>query len=149
LSSGVVDGASGLAGPDALCQQEATSSHLEGAFRALLATSTASAVSRFSEAGDTWVRPDGIPVAATVAEFFAGGLAAPLAVTADGQYVGHYNVWTGAFAPTFASTSNCSDWTNSTGGLTRLGIAATTTLAFFSASNVYCSDFQHVYCLQE
>jgi len=57
----------GLAGADASCTADATAAGLPGSFRALLATTTATAVSRFSD-GTPWVRPDGIPVAANLAQ---------------------------------------------------------------------------------
>ncbi|MET0343915.1 MAG: hypothetical protein ABW252_23070, partial [Polyangiales bacterium] len=51
--------AGGLAGADALCQTEARDAGKVGTFRALLATPTATAASRFDARGARWVRADG------------------------------------------------------------------------------------------
>ncbi|MET0342023.1 MAG: hypothetical protein ABW252_13550, partial [Polyangiales bacterium] len=52
----------GLAAADRACQSEAQAAGRAGTFRALLATSTGSAASRFDGTKAPWVRPDGTPV---------------------------------------------------------------------------------------
>ena len=60
----------GLAAADALCNSEASTASLPGTYRALLATTTASAASRFSTSGAPWGRPDGVLLAPTAAALF-------------------------------------------------------------------------------
>jgi hypothetical protein len=65
----------GIGAADTAGQNAATSAGLTGSFRALLATSTDSAASRFTD-GPTWVRRDGVRLAATAADVLAGNLEA-------------------------------------------------------------------------
>lgn len=60
----------GLASADQLCQNEAAQAGLNGSFKALLASSNASAASRFSVDSTPWVRPDGVTIASTGAVLF-------------------------------------------------------------------------------
>jgi hypothetical protein len=61
----------GLAFADAACQrQSAIVSQPGPTFKALLATIGASPASRFDLGGLPWVRPDGVPIAASAAAFF-------------------------------------------------------------------------------
>jgi hypothetical protein len=50
----------GIAAADAVCQSDASANGITGTFHALLSSSTGDAFARFSLAGPTWVRLDGI-----------------------------------------------------------------------------------------
>jgi hypothetical protein len=63
------DTTTGLAAADQLCASEALGASKVGAFRALLPTSTASAISRFDTSGPPWVRADGTPLLVTAKSF--------------------------------------------------------------------------------
>jgi hypothetical protein len=64
----------GLTAVDHLCTTEAAAARLTGSFSALVATGTASAISRFDPSGANWVRRDGVALAGTVGDFAAGKL---------------------------------------------------------------------------
>src|SRR5262249_34719103 len=53
---------SGVAGLDQFCADKANAAGLPGTYRALVATTTASAAARFSTSGPPWVRTDGVPI---------------------------------------------------------------------------------------
>ena len=102
----------GLASADALCQSEASGAGLPGTYRALLATKTASAASRFNASGPPWGRVDGALLASTGPATFGGSFwdTSP-GVSANGsQIFGNFAVWGGAANPTVIGTagSTCS-----------------------------------------
>jgi hypothetical protein len=142
----------GTASADAKCATEAAGKQLPGTYKALIATTTASAASRFSPAGPTWVRLDGVSLAPTAADVLAGNFTAPLNVRPDLSY-DNFAVFTGA--PTISDVgtdaSTCSNWVSGntrqipiTGRSSRLHPAA-----FDDAIAVACSTTQSVYCLEE
>jgi hypothetical protein len=113
----------GLAGADGLCQGEAAWASLTGTFKALLATSAASAMSRFSEGAD-WVRPDGIPVWESAADARGGATPlAPILVQADGTRSASEFAWAGAPSTTDVAQFSCEDWSSAL--LTKNGSTAT------------------------
>jgi len=114
--SGPVAPGGGVAAFDAACAAEAAAVGLRGTFRALVATNTASAASRFDLSGPPWVRPDGVAVVTAAADLVTTALLAPIAVRADGTYSLAPPVWTGAISPnvTGIAKTNCSDWTDGT-----------------------------------
>ena len=106
-----------LAGADALCADEAAAAGLGGKFLALLATSTASAASRFADLdGAVWVRLDGVPLnRAGESPFDEGGLLAPLNVDSTGTYNLSGYVTVGAHGPralALPALTGCRDWTS-------------------------------------
>jgi hypothetical protein len=125
LSRGAWSPGGGLASADALCQSEATSAGLSGTFKALLATTTASAASRFNQSGAPWVRVDGVALAPTAAALFASGTLIwdlPLNIPADnsGQR-SNSSQWSGAPSPPSGTnlltlvgtaTTTCQDWSS-------------------------------------
>ncbi len=141
--------ATGLHSADAVCQNEAQVAGLSGAFAALLPTAAAPAISRFSLAGPTWVRVDGIPIAATTLDFAAGTLVAPINVTAVGGYSGYTPVMTGGSTPTSVqpdTLASCANWTDPT-GTSSVGLANDSGPGAFMASTggtckgpVYCVE---------
>jgi hypothetical protein len=144
--------APGIAGADALCTTEATSAALPGTYKALLASSTASAISRFTVAAQ-YVRPDGTLIA-TGATLAAGSeLASGIWQRPNGVYLASFSdvAWTGATTPSVAgtTTSTCTDFTSSTGsGTFGRGTVADATW-WKDASSSPCGQAHHVYCLQE
>ena len=144
----------GLAAADALCQSEAVEAGLKGSFLALLSTEQAGAATRFSSSGPLWVRPDGVPLAASAAELFGGGwLRVPLSVTADGTaYRGNELVWTGSQDPNTAGSSvqSCSSWSSGSGATQgRAGRSGLIDINFYSAIDLPCSSKRPIYCLEE
>jgi hypothetical protein len=118
VSAGRFDPSSGLAGADSICATEAASASLAGSFKALLATSTASALSRFDLSGDPWVRVDGMPWVRQPGDL-ADESAIPTAlnVQADGTYVSsraqddRFVITGGRANQTPDADRLCNDWT--------------------------------------
>ncbi len=114
-SSSVFTTTSGVAGGDSTCQSAASAAGLANPthFLALLSTTTASAASRFNLNGTPWVRPDGVQVASTPANFMAGTLMAPVSLNESGAVAGNY-VWIGTSASpnqtAASSNESCNDW---------------------------------------
>lgn len=141
----------GIASADALCQMEATAAGRSGTFKALLATSTASAASRFDEGGAPWVRVDGIPLSKPGVSPF-DEIEAPLNVYLDGRYSPGGGVFTGAPSPRqTASSRNCSDWTSSTTGVGSWGSVEDTFGWFseFGPQTLPCTDQSALYCFEQ
>jgi len=145
----------GLASADQKCMDEAQAAGLSGTFKALLATNSASAASRFSVSGQPWVRRDGVAIAPTAADLFSAKfLDSAINLSADGlQYFGYDVVWNGAWIPIEAGTSDttCNNWTSSSPDDTAAnGISCFTYQGKFFA-NYYgrCNTPYHLYCLQE
>jgi hypothetical protein len=135
----------GLPAADALCASEAAA--LGGTFKALLATTSASAISRFSLAGAPWVRLDGIPLADTASLVATGGLRAPLNVTPSLAYVTSI-VFTGAVQPNAtgaAAADTCSNWTITNSAIN--GSSSYIGGFFFDQGTVNCQA-RKVYCLE-
>ena len=107
----------GLTGADALCNSEATAAGLPGTYRALLATTGATAASRFSTTGNPWARVDDVILAPTAAGFLGSAVAGPpaywqaaLNVTAGGAYR-QDRIWAGgATLGTSGTGTSCNGW---------------------------------------
>ncbi len=146
----------GIPGADTLCTTLATGAALPGTYKALLATTTASAISRMTLAS-LYVRPDGVPIA-TGATIAAGGdLDSGIWQRADGTYAPSSSdfTFTGAPSPSALGTltSTCSNWTSpDTPGAT---IGATTVadptwwIVPPGVNPVLCNQSLAVYCLQQ
>jgi hypothetical protein len=159
----VFDSAAGLTAADTLCRNEAaTNPAFAGlTFRALLATTTASITSRFTGRGVPIVRPDGVVLWNSDADFLAGAfpIAGP-SVASDGvTYSGRASVWSGASTLTSAQTAGggftCSDWTANAPGSSNLGgisgqTAFSSRQAWFNEGTPVCSpSLGHLYCMQQ
>ena len=150
-SSTVFNPASGIAAADTICSSEATTARLSGNYLALLATTTATASSRFV-AGSAWYRPDGVEVFPTLTALTDANLMGAITVTADGasnvsevMASGATNLFTAAVA-----SSDCSDWSVSTGSTYYFGVSTSTNNGFFRQATLPCSSLEaHVYCLQQ
>jgi len=140
-----VSGGATLASDDQHCNTEAAGAGLPGTYRAALATTTASALSRFTP-GAPWVRADGVTTIDS-----SGAMLAPVLFEAGGGF--ELTVaWSGApsltaKAPTAAAS--CGDWTltNTTQGLTG-NVSRSAGEAFGGIPNA-CSNSLRVYCLQD
>jgi hypothetical protein len=137
---------------DTHCNTVAASHQFPGTYKALLSSTTVTAASRLSAAGETWVRLDGIPLAPTAADVLAGNWDVPLNVTQDGGYDNNF-VWTGAAAIDQVGTAagTCNDLLSVSQLLTpALGRASRIfPTAFAEGVGVTCATQASVYCLQE
>jgi hypothetical protein len=146
----------GLAAADALCNSEASSASLPGTYRALLATTTASAASRFNAAVETlpWGRPDGQLCAPTAAEFFSLTLldSAPNTTASLGTYLGNTGNWGGANSVNVAGDTSlsCANWTSTGAGGSGGRVGSTSQNIRFTGDINGCdATFIRVTCLQE
>jgi hypothetical protein len=142
-------GQSGLRAGDAICATRAAAAGLSGTFKAWLADSTTSAVSRFTGEGP-WVRLDGVLVASSKLELTSGRLRATLGVDELEQYVGHQGAYTGASPSGAASPPNCSDWSDdsfSADGV--VGTVATAGGAWTWFSPSTCAGRARLYCFEQ
>jgi hypothetical protein len=143
-----------LASADLLCASEASAAGLPGTYKALLATETASAASRFDTTLAPWARVDGVLLAATAEELFSSPYwDTSLTVLADGTYAtsGALLVGGGGTNLSAAGTSalTCNNWSGTGtlgGGLN--GIARVTGL-FALEGDFECSSGVRLACLQE
>jgi hypothetical protein len=160
MSKGTFDLSTGIAGADTICKNEAKAAGLSNgttpAFLSLLATTTASAASRFAD-GMTWVRPDGIPVVDKATDLLGGTafLVAPIVVSADGSGYDTQSTATGATNVTAAGTAatTCNNWSNKTTSFQVTTGYASSSInpAFFGGITYFTCDqtFLRVYCLQQ
>lgn len=160
LSTGTWTPSSGVAAANSLCNLEASGASLSGTYAALLATPTASAMSAggFSLVGATWVRPDGVPVAANPSAFAVGNLQSAIDVHADSTYQSvQSSVWTGASSPSIPGTDSttCSGWTAADASAayssTIQGKPNDLSTQFFDLVGYAtdCSTPRQVYCLEQ
>jgi hypothetical protein len=144
----------GLAGADAQCAADATGASLGGTFKALLATSFATAASRFNASGLTWVRTDGVALAPTAAAVLAGTVDTTLEVDAAGGYVDDDVAWsgvsgTGTPGTVGTTTGTCTDWTGTTGN-GGVGLVHESTARWFAFTTFACTTTSNrLYCLEE
>ncbi len=142
---------SGIAVADAICANEAASAGLPGSYRALLGRSAASAASRFDTTGPTWVRPDGIALAASAQAFLQGDTETTMTITATGELRDVNEAITGIGASAFDTsdpTLTCDDWTNPS-GTDNLGYPYSTLSGVFSSTFASCDQRRPVYCLEQ
>ncbi len=142
----------GLAGADANCNQNAQGVGLSGTFKALLATNSASAASRFSATGDVWIQRDGLAIAASRSEFFADRPDRPVFLDASGVAVSA-SILAGALQPDVAGIAlrTCNNWSDN--GVNATATYGETYLAdsrsFGSNYSTGCSSFDlRTMCLQ-
>lgn len=147
---------SGLAAADALCQAEAEQVGQEldgGIYRALLATTNESALSRFNVGGAPWMRADGLVI---TGPGFGNGEAqflAPLSQLANGD-VTNAQIWLGNSNLVEAAEigATCEDWS----GNLPAGAMGQTSLAGFAhpnwsdiAEDTTCDTPAPVLCFQD
>lgn len=152
ISSTSFNVTTGIAGADALCASDATTAGLTGTFKALIATTSATALSRFSTSGTAWERVDGVRISTTAAGITGALLLSAINVTAGGTYLSNAGAWTGApnLTTVGTTTTTCSNWTVSTGATGIAGTAADSTSgAFGDTATSGCGSSFRVYCLQQ
>ena len=146
----------GLVSADAFCQSEAQSASLPGTYLALLATTSASAASRFNVAGPRWVRVDGVPLAASAMAMFGPALwdMVPNFNARQTQVFGNDGTWGGAPSTNVVGTSGstCNNWNSTVGGGVggRIGFSLVSSYLGFDG-NVACNgSFGYgLTCLQQ
>jgi hypothetical protein len=158
VSKATFSPASGLAAADTLCSGEATAAGLTGRFKALLATSSGSAISRFDLNGPPWVRPDGLRIVDSARDITRTVLA-PLEVEADRAIAPrNLQVWTGAETVDGPATDTCKDWTSASSADVAVGGASSKAgYDWFAGSGrkkgapISCDRAAavHLYCFQE
>jgi hypothetical protein len=103
----------GLAGADAICQSHADAAGLPGTYRAWLSTDTVNANTRLGNASG-WIRPDGKPFAATVADLTNNKLFHPPRIDEAAIDVYSSVAFTGTRHGVFGGVdpdNDCLDWT--------------------------------------
>jgi hypothetical protein len=152
----VWDPSTGIAQADKLCALEAElgpDGGLTGTYAAMLAGDGVSAASRFDLTRRTWVRVDGIPIAASPADLATAKLTAAIDVEADGTYsTRQATVWTGAASPATTGTAatTCNGWTAGDGGGGDVG--RENGLGFFLSNGGYatgCTSQYPIYCFEQ
>jgi hypothetical protein len=146
-----VDPSVGLTGLDDQCQDEADAFGLTGTFAAFVATSTASAASRFDENGEPWARVDGALLAETAQDFLSNGSQISLNLAADGhEYFNNTVAWFGASGTSELAGNNCSDWSSNASNATGSIVSVNRPGAFTGESDYPCnSEFLHLLCLEQ
>jgi len=150
----------GLSAADTHCASDAATAGLPGTYKALLAVTGASALSRFNAGTAPWYRPDNVRIADSTADFAAGKLWAPISVTANGRTeITNNAVWTGAPTPLTAATadSSCTSWTSAAASsVAAVGLSSKIDKNYFDYTladkrwTEACNfDSSHLYCLQE
>jgi hypothetical protein len=153
-TSGTITGATGIAGADLLCNQEAAAAGLGGSYKALLATQAQSVAGRFVVSGTSVVRPDGVIAANSEVALFDSQLLAALGITAKKQVADTvFDVaWTGATSPraTAMPQGDCADWSSTSGSLLGwMGRLHASNPQFFYYSGSGCGHpGVPVYCLE-
>ncbi|MCC6764531.1 MAG: hypothetical protein IT293_07695 [Deltaproteobacteria bacterium] len=155
ITNGTIDPSvgDGLASADAMCASEALGASLSGTYKALLATSAASAVSRIALAA-TYVRRDGTFVSDGATLAAGGTLASGIWQRPTGAYLSSLSdvAWSGATTPSVAgtSTTTCGDFAAGTGAAI-FGSATFASPTWWNntATTSACGTPHHVYCLQQ
>jgi hypothetical protein len=139
---------------DAQCANEARTAGLPGIFRALIASTTATAMARLQanvSQGATWSRLDGVPLnrGGANAFFDMADMRAPLNVTSQMRYLDAI-VFTGAAAPNVLGTPSetCGDWVGGQTG--SVGRASDMASWFANGTSAACTSVPSVeiYCFQ-
>jgi len=144
--------AGGIAAADLHCQTAADAANLGGNWGALLATSTAAAISRFDLNGLPWKRLDEVRVASSADALAAGNLDAGFALDAGGARSGSGIVRFGATGPDLVATlaTTCNDWQSSSS--VDVALSGYTEMAghqaFDGVGMWACSMPASIYCLE-
>lgn len=145
VSSFTIPGTFGaLSVPDDMCTMAATAAGLSGTYRAFLATSGASAMSRFAGSRG-WVRVDGAPIADTIDELISGKLFNTLDRDENNAQLRAY-VFTGT-DPTGQLVQNCGDWMVAT-GIAAAGATLYPPPSLFASYSLNCTDGHNIYCFE-
>lgn len=149
----------GVAGADAICQQEAAAAGLAAGgrtFVAWLSDSTRDARDRVVPFADgPYVLPDGVTVVADGFEQFVDGSALNHLIdqTARGETIGAYppDAWTGTLTDGRVAQETCQDWTNGTDGNGRYGSTTDARQERFwvSRAATRCTKSFRFYCVEK
>lgn len=147
VSSGF-DGTTGVAGADAACQADATAAALPGSYKAVIATTTQSALEHTGSLDGAWRRPDGASVTRT-------GLGGGNYSTTLAQTAARGPVLTQNFASFGASslsarataTSSCADWSPSGAGMMQATVSTFRMSPFDNPASTSCIPIA-VICVQ-
>lgn len=148
----------GIVDADASCQADAVANNLAGNYKALLPTTTFSAISRFTTttASPNWVRTDNVPILPSAFQWTTAGLSfydTPPNLSADGTYHWpHYAHWSGATSMTAIGTNGatCSNWTNQAQSATWGSSAFSSVPVFWGTNGIQCNFTSGtIVCLQE
>ena len=135
--------AAGISALDGDCQAEGNAAgYSSRQFKALVATSTANARSRFAAAIKPWTRVDGV----VFAPMSLGKFDAPLSLTPMPSHLVSLAA-VGAHDLTTTANSNCLDWSSQA----QSASAGDTTLSDdlgFQRSGIDCNATGHLYCLE-
>ncbi len=144
---------------DAICNAAAAGAGLPGTYRAWLSSTTVSAASRFAGARGGWVRPDGVPVAGSLAALTSAQLLSTINITELGNQItnnAELTFWTntlpsGAIAVTSAAQT-CQNFTSTSGasGSSVLGRTTEAGTEWTSLPGNFqnCSQPAHLACFQ-
>jgi hypothetical protein len=148
----------GLTGADMKCNTAATAANLPGNYKAWLSTAApaVNAKDRFPNA-QSWVRPDGLPFAASIANLTQGKVLYPPFLTETGATLAATEiVWTGTAGDgTADGTNTCGDWAT-TNGKGRFGVLSPPAFNPQTAWTGYnvsadctnsAGNMMHLYCL--
>jgi hypothetical protein len=155
VSMAAFEPSTGLAAADNICATEAATYGWPGSYKALLATTTASALSRFSLDGLRWRRPDGVPIIGKAADMATSThLQSSINQAADRETFldNRPRAWFGAPSLTVPGSADdtCNDW-SSAAPTGRLGQPNATFMgrAFGGWQDRSCGNSFPIYCLQE
>jgi hypothetical protein len=143
-------GAEGLAAGDSICRNSALQAGLAypQLYKAWLSAEGINAADRFEHDGP-FQRPDGMRVAANLAELTSGALFTAINQTEWGEYRTNESVWTGSNPDGTAHAEHCGSW-QSAAGLGRGGRANVASGHWTSQDTTVCTfDFAHLYCLAD
>jgi hypothetical protein len=135
-----------LAAGDAICRARAQAGNLPNpaSFRAWLSTASTSAALHLGYDGPM-KRPDGIPVAVSLADLTDGELIAPIAQTELLAY-GSAETWTGTDEIGTFNETNCFDWTIAVANVHGVSGRASGIRRWSSFSELPCDRLQSLYC---
>ncbi len=149
LSSAITPGVGGLPAFDNRCTSDKPAG--TGTVRALIATSSTSALSRLIP-GQRYVRPDGVFVASTADLGTGALLTSGIWQDGSGAYIANQLAWTGASSPSAVGTTatTCNSWASSSGSAIT-GVDNTTDTQWwnFTPGTSCSSTFVRVYCVEQ
>lgn len=150
LSDTTVAGDAGLEAFDAACQASADGAGLSGTFLAAVATSSASALSRFDGSTAPWLNGRGIPINdADVPLANALRLNTTVGFRADGSAIDAL-FWTGAdAAATSATDHSCGNWSSVDEATQGWVSRSAQSEDWFGTDTVPCNSPQHVLCMEQ
>ncbi len=137
----------GLAGADSICQARANAAGRPGTYRAWLASSTVSAISRLGTARG-WVRVDGRPFVNAQSDLTSGRIFYTPTLNESGASVDGANVRTSVQQTGGTQANDCNGWTDGTSTATthNFGSASNGTFSWSSNGGATCASSMPLYC---